>query len=1029
MPGWRNSARTWKPCSAESCFSPGTHRKGGKRVSHSVKQRSIFTRLLIPLLVIVLLTIIILVGALTLSGAFSELEQNALDMLEERTASKAETLQTDMLGRWTNLNATAESVARIVNTHLAKEQATLEDMKTNAALNADIMQDVAPLLLNRLRAGGTTGIFVVLNGIGVADQPETWAGVYLRDADPTTNSSTNNDVLLYRGLPPVGRALDIPLDSYWRASFTFDQLSRETVLRPMGLAQDNTGWDAAHYGGWSMPFTLGADSNQLGLVYSMPILDGKGNVLGIVGVDMSITYLEHMLYSYEHTKDMAISYVLGMQQTDGSISVACASGNCYKQSFNGEDVLIAPDSIEKNDKDNCLKLELTGTRSGKRLFASAVPMALYDDSDAYAGDRWVLVGMQTEETLLAFSEQFQDTVFMAVVMAIACSLVVATIASRDMVKPITRLTREVESAEPGEELHLSTTNILEMQTLSDAMVNMNHNAITNAARLSAIVHMTGMRMGVFEVKAQDDTVYCSPGLFELLDCHDLACSGEQMTREAFGQLMRASFDQPYDEDVWVVRRGGQKLYLRYRQHESDNTVMGTLLDVTEEINTRIDLEHARDIDALTGILNRRAFNRIVQDLLGRHRDSLGVTAMVMVDLDNLKFLNTTYGLDTGDSFITGFAHALGAFEKDGQSVIARRSGDEFYMLLYGFSSREELVEHINNAWKQVSAQGIVLPDGSFYRFRASGGMALLHDDADTVSELLHYADFALYTVKRDAKGSLRQFDSKLFSAEAYMIEARAALDSLIDSQLLHFAFQPIVSVKDADIFGYELLMRPDVPELKSPMAVLRLAKEQGKLHHIERLTWFCGMKSARRYMERGMIEKHHKLFINSIASQKMDRMERQHIIDNYTDMLPQVVLELTESEDNNQDFTERKMDFIRGNGGEVAIDDYGTGYNSELALVHFPCEYVKLDASFVRNVDKDTNKQALVKNLMSYARTRGIAILAEGVETRAEMETMIAYGVDYLQGFYLGMPREKPQQLLNSIRMEIREMAKNRQKS
>lgn len=998
-------------------------------MAQRIKQRSIFTRLVIPLLVIVLLTIAILVGSLTLSGAFRELEENALDILEERTATKAGTLQNDMLGHWTNLDATAESVARIVNQHLAEAQASPEDMKTDAALNADIMLDVAPVLLNRLRAGGTTGIFVVLNGIGVAGQEDSWASVYLRDADPTTNSSTNNDVLLYRGLPPVSRALDIPLDSYWRAACTFDQPSRDTVLGPMTLAQISGGREASYYGGWSMPFTLGKDSNQLGLVYSMPIIDEGGHVLGTMGVDISVTYLEHMLYSYEHTQDMAICYVLGIQQEDGSISVACASGNSYKQSFNGEDRLIQPDRMTPNAKDECLKLELTGSRSGKRLFASAVPMALYDENDAYAADRWVLVGMQTEETLLAFSERFQETVFMAVLAAIACSLVVATIASRDMVKPITRLTHEVEQAEPGEELHLSATNIREMQTLSDAMVNMNRNAMASAARLSAIVYMTGMRMGVFEIKPDEDAVFCSPGFFDLLDCRENACGTEQMSRDAFGQLMRSSFDHPYDEDVWQVQRRGQTLFLRYRQHESEATVMGTLLDVTDEINTRIDLERARDIDALTGILNRRAFNRIVQDLLGRHRDGLGVTAMVMVDLDNLKFLNTTYGLDTGDSFISGFAHALGAFEKDNQSVIARRSGDEFYMLLYGFSSRGELVDHINKAWEQVSAQGIVLPDGSFYRFRASGGMAFLHDDADTVSELLHYADFALYTVKRDEKGSLRQFDSKLFSAEAYMIEARAALDSLIDSQLMHFAFQPIVSVKDADIFGYELLMRPDVPELKSPMAVLRLAKEQGKLHHIERLTWFCGMKSARRYLERGMIEKHHKLFINSIASQKMNLVERQHIIDSYTDILPQVVLELTEAEDNNQDYTQRKMAFIRGYGGQVAIDDYGTGYNSELALVNIPCEYVKLDASFVRNVDKDANKQALVKNLMSYARSRGIAILAEGVETRAEMETMIAYGVDYLQGFYLGMPREKPQQLLSSICMEIREMAKNRQKS
>ena len=95
--------------------------------------------------------------------------------------------------------------------------------------------------------------------------------------------------------------------------------------------------------------------------------------------------------------------------------------------------------------------------------------------------------------------------------------------------------------------------------------------------------------------------------------------------------------------------------------------------------------------------------------------------------------------------------------------------------------------------------------------------------------------------------------------------------------------------------------------------------------------------------------------------------------------------------------------------------------------MQIPCDIVKVDASFVRNVDTDINKQALVKNLISYARARNIAVLAEGVETREEMETLIGFGVDYLQGFYLGMPREKPQQLLQSVRQEVLNFSRRQQ--
>lgn len=983
------------------------------------KQRksTIFMRLLVPLIVIVLLTIGLLVLSLNVGGAFRDLNSNALNMLDERAQSKRQSLQSEMLGRWSNLDATAESVASIIRRKLTVAGVSADDMKTDAALNADIMLSVAPTLVTQLRAGGTTGIFVILNGIGVADQPDTWAGVYLRDNDPTTNSSTNSDVLLLRGMPPVSRELDISLDSFWKASFTFNEADSNFFYKVVGAVMEGTSSEARHYGYWCMPFQISEGDPLKAMTYAMPLFDRDGNVLGMIGVDMTTNYIISLLNSGEFVREATGSYVLGMQQTDGSIQVACAAGASYKQYFNVEDTVLVPDQKLDNNS-----LSITGSRNGRQMYASVMPLNLYDTNTAFENDQWVLVGMQPAESLMAFSAQFRNVVGVSVVVAIAISLMLASIASGTLIRPIKRLVKQVESADPGSELTLEKTNIAEIDTLANAIETLNHDALEDAARFSTIMQMTGLQVGVFELKKDEDQVFCSPEFVNMLDMGEVARQNDMISREAFGRVMRDRFTNAYDEDVWRFQVRGEELYLRYKQVERDDRIVGTLVDVTEEINTRIDLERARDIDALTGIHNRRAFARLTQDLFGRRRDEMGVSALIMVDLDNLKFLNSTYGHDTGDSFIRAFAHALGVFEQENHSIVARRSGDEFYMLLYGYDSRHALEDHIDTAWQQVSSQGIVLPDGSFYRFRASGGMAWYPDDAATLSKLLHYADFAMYKVKQDAKGNLRTFDSALFNEESYLIDARAALDRLIDNQLLHYAYQPIVSVKTAELWGYELLMRPDVPELKNPGAVLRLAKEQGKLHHIERLTWFCGLESARVMMDRGLLNRDMKLFINSISSQKMDLAERQHIIDCYTDLLPQVVLEVTEAEDNNKGFTERKMKFIRGNGGEVAIDDYGTGYNSELALVEIPCEYVKVDASFVRDVDKDPNKQALVKNLMSYAKARGIAVLAEGVETRNEMETMIGFGVDYLQGFYLGMPREKPQQVLQSIRMEIRDI-------
>ena len=203
------------------------------------RKRSIMQRILLSLLIIAVLTTSFLVVSLSVGGAFTELTNNALDMLDERTQNKRQPLQDSMISQWSNLEATAETVRNVINRHLVAADADIQAMKTDAALNAEIVMDIAPTLVSRLRAGRTTGIFVILNGIGIADQPDTWAGIYLRDADPSANNSTNSDLLMLRGLPPVSRELGVSLDSYWQAAFTFEN-NGDFFFKPMEAVQKGT---------------------------------------------------------------------------------------------------------------------------------------------------------------------------------------------------------------------------------------------------------------------------------------------------------------------------------------------------------------------------------------------------------------------------------------------------------------------------------------------------------------------------------------------------------------------------------------------------------------------------------------------------------------------------------------------------------------------------------------------------------------------------------------------------------------------
>jgi len=212
-----------------------------------------------------------------------------------------------------------------------------------------------------------------------------------------------------------------------------------------------------------------------------------------------------------------------------------------------------------------------------------------------------------------------------------------------------------------------------------------------------------------------------------------------------------------------------------------------------------------------------------------------------------------------------------------------------------------------------------------------------------------------------------------------------------------------------------------VRELPGPGTVLKLANAEGKLPHIERLTWFKGLEAAKALLSDNPVIKNPLFFLNSIANQAINAEDERLVEEMYGPLLHRLVVEVTESERNDRECTDRKIRFVKSHGGKIAIDDYGTGYNSELALVKISADIVKLDMSFVRDVDTDVDKQTLIRNLISYARQRGIAVLAEGVETAAEMNTLIRFGVDYLQGYYFGHPQYQPEAVEERLVLEIRQ--------
>ena len=154
-------------------------------------------------------------------------------------------------------------------------------------------------------------------------------------------------------------------------------------------------------------------------------------------------------------------------------------------------------------------------------------------------------------------------------------------------------------------------------------------------------------------------------------------------------------------------------------------------------------------------------------------------------------------------------------------------------------------------------------------------------------------------------------------------------------------------------------------------------------------------------------------------------MDIELIEKEYKDILPNVVMEILESEKSNSEYTMFKQQLIAKWGGKIALDDFGSGYNSEYALITFNPNIIKIDRSIISGCDSDISRRSIVSNLIQLANTKGITVLAEGVETYSEMKTVIECGVDLLQGYYLNRPLFEPQPISPEIVKQIREINNN----
>jgi diguanylate cyclase (GGDEF)-like protein/PAS domain S-box-containing protein len=428
-------------------------------------------------------------------------------------------------------------------------------------------------------------------------------------------------------------------------------------------------------------------------------------------------------------------------------------------------------------------------------------------------------------------------------------------------------------------------------------------------------------------------------------------------------------------------------------------------DMTERRRYEERLQYLAEHDHLTGLLNRRRFEEELERELRRSARSGVGGAVLSIDLDGFKAINDSAGHAAGDTVLREVARAIARRLRD-SDIIARLGGDEFAVLLprAGAVDADAVARHLLEALHDVN----VSVEGVPFRPTASIGVVLFPPGEARSDELIVDADLAMYTAKQQGRDRIVAFTH----AQALAARADAKLSwgqrirDALENDGLELHWQAIAEIASGEPSHGELLLRMrSGGKLLPPVEFLGPAERLGLIHAIDR--WV--VRSAIRLLADGRGPARHPLSVNlsgeSVAGDAdllglIERELRAARVDP-----GKIIFEVTETAAIANILEARQFAFgVRRLGCRIALDDFGTGFGSFYHLKHLPVDFLKIDREFVQHLPRNAVDRRLVRAIVDIAQALGIRTVAESVGDDETIETLRTLGVDFVQGFHVGMP-------------------------
>ncbi|MDG3085821.1 EAL domain-containing protein [Vibrio hannami] len=464
-------------------------------------------------------------------------------------------------------------------------------------------------------------------------------------------------------------------------------------------------------------------------------------------------------------------------------------------------------------------------------------------------------------------------------------------------------------------------------------------------------------------------------------------------------------------ELWNRRKDGavypelSTISVVYDEKGDACNYVSVFVDISQQKQSEAELIHMAYHDPLTDLPNRLKLSNQIEHEIHHVKRHGGRLATIFIDVDHFKHINDTYGHLIGDEVLCEVADRLEECVRE-EDTVARIGGDEFVVLISGVSNVDNVMVVVNKLMALFGTQ-IELSNNKKHRLTGSVGISLYPEDGEDSDTLLRNADAAMYRAKQNGRNNYAFYTQSLTQESESHLRLQEAMHDALENDDFRLVYQPQYNIQSGRLTGLEALLRWEHPTLGPvpPADFIPVAEKTGLIEHIGEWVLSTACRQASIWREKGF--EFGRVAVN-VSGRQLHKGDFSELVEKTliaNNLSPQYLeLEVTESAMmDNSGGAIAQLEVLRNIDVEIAIDDFGTGYSSLSYLQQLPLTKIKIDRSFIADIE-DKQSSAIANAIIALGRASSLKVIAEGVETREQLDVLASSECGCAQGYFLGAP-------------------------